>query len=277
MKINTNISSMFAVRSLQEGQQSLQASLEKIASGRRINKAADDASGMAIADALASQARGMGQAIRNANDAVSMAQVADGALENSSQIIQVIREKALQAANDGQTYESRQAIQTDIDKMLTQLDNIAQTTTYNGQRLLTGDFTDKTFQVGANAGETVSLSIASGASNQLGSNETGRLSEINVTTGEGAQAAITIADQALSDLNANRSRIGSAQNQLTSTIQNLSSSQINLYASESSIRDTDLAEESMVLSRLKLLNRARSYALAQANAKGENVLGLIKG
>lgn len=277
MKVNTNISGMFAVRSLQEGQQSLQASLDKIASGHRINKASDDASGMTIADTLASQARGMGQAIRNANDAVSMAQVADGALENSSQIIQDIREKALQAANDSQSYESRLAIQADIDKMMTQLDNIAQTTTYNGQRLLTGDFTNKTFQTGANAGETVAISIGSAASNQLGSNETGRVSDIDVTSSEGAQAAITIADQALTELNSTRSQIGSVQNQMISTIQNLSSSRINIFASESNIRDTDMAEESMVLSRLKLLNRAKSYALAQANAKGETVIDLLKG
>ncbi len=277
MRINTNISGMFAVKSLQEGQQALQASLDKISSGRRINKAADDAAGMTIADTLASQARGMGQAIRNANDAIAMAQVADGALENSSQIIQTIREKALQAANDSQSYESRQAIQADIGKLLSQLDNVAQTTSYNGQRLLTGDFTDKSFQTGANAGETISLSIGSAASNQLGSNETGRLSDIDVTSTEGAQAAVQIADQALADLNSNRSQIGSVQNQLTSTIQNLSSSQINIFASESTIRDTDMAEESMVLSRLKLLNQARAYALAQTKDRGESILGLLKG
>lgn len=277
MRINSNISGMNAAKSLLEGQRSLQESLAKIASGRRINKAADDASGMVIADSLQSQARGMGQAIRNASDAVSMAQIADGALSESVNIVQTIRDKALQAANDSQSLQSRQAIQGDIDQLLGQLGRIAQTTTYNGQALLSGTFTNKSFQVGANPGETVSLSIDSAAPEQLGTPEGGRLSDIDVTTFEGAQAAIGIADEALAALDSTRSEIGSMQNQLESTIQNLSSTQVNVYASESAIRDTDLAEESMYLSRLKLLNRARAYAQAQANAKNENVLGLFKG
>ncbi len=276
LKIHSNPIDSWAGRQLKDSQQALHSSLEKIATGKKINKAADDASGMIIADSLGSQARGMGQAIRNANDAVSMAQIADGALQESSGIIQTIRTKAIQASQDSLGAESRQAIQSDIDKLLGQLDMIAKTTSFNGQNLLSGGFTDKAFQVGANPNETTSLSIGSVESNQLGDNEHGRLSDINVLTQEGAEAAIEISDAALDDVSQIRSEIGSIQNQLASSIRNLSSSQINVLSAESTIRDVDLAEESMILSKMKLLIRVQSFALAQAKTSGENVMQLFK-
>ncbi len=273
--INTNFLGIWAGNKLRESQQALSTSIEKISTGRRINKASDDASGMVIADSLGAQARGMGQAIRNANDAISMAQIADGALDTSADIITTIRTKALQAANDSQSPQSRQAIQADIRNLLEQLDMTAKTTSYNGQKLLSGEFTDKSFQVGANANETVSLSIGSAETDQLGDNENGRLADVDVTTSEGAQTAIQIADAALSDVNNIRSEIGSKQNQLASTINNLTTAQINVLSAESTIRDVDLAEESMVMSRMKTLSKARSFAVAQANAKGANIMKLF--
>lgn len=275
LTINTNSLALWAGRKLSESQQGLTDSIERVSTGRRINKASDDASGMVIADSLSAQARGMGQAIQNANDAISMAQIADGALDESSNIIKTIRTKALQASNDSQSFESRQAIQSDINKLLEQLDNIAQNTSYNNQKLLSGEFSDKSIQVGAYANETISLSIGSAEADQLGDNESGRLSDIDVTTFEGAQNAVKTADAALSDLNNIRSEIGSKQNQLTSTINNLTASQINILSSESTIRDVDLAEESMVMSRMKNLSKARSFALAQANAVGESIMKLF--
>ena len=215
LRIHTNPAESWASRQLKDSQQALHNSLERISTGKKINKAADDASGMTIADRLGSQARSMGQAIRNANDAVSMAQIADGALSESSGIIQTIRTKAIQAAQDTQSTNSRQAIQTDINKLLEQLDMIVKTTSFNGQKLLSGGFTDKTFQIGANPNETTSISIGSAESSQLGDNEHGRLSDINVLTQEGAEAAIEIADAALKDVSQTRSEIGSLQNQLT--------------------------------------------------------------
>jgi len=275
LRIHTNPVESWAGRQLKESQQALHDSLEKIAAGKRTNKAADDASGMVIADSLGSQARSMGQAIRNANDAVSMAQIADGALQESAGIIKTIRTKAIQAAQDSNGPQSRQAIQSDIDKLIDQIDMIAQNTSFNGQKLLSGGFIDKAFQVGANPNETTSLSIESAESNRLGDNETGRLSDINVLTQDGAEAAIGIADAALSDVNQMRSEIGSLQNQLTSSIRNLSVSQINILSAESAIRDIDLAEESMILSKMKVLTRVRSFALAQARAGGERVMQLF--
>jgi len=168
LRINTNVSALSAHKNLVKNDNGLSASLEKLSSGLRINRAADDASGMAIADSLKSQALGLGQAIRNANDGISMVQTADGALEESINIVNTIKTKAIQAAQDGQTTESRKAIQADIDKLMAELDTIAKTTSFNGQKLLSGVFTNKAFQVGAFSGETVGISIGSSESTKTG-------------------------------------------------------------------------------------------------------------
>jgi flagellin len=277
LSIHSNAGGSFTVNQLRDIQKSFTESLEKIASGNRINKAADDASGMVIADTLGIQARSIGQAIANANDAISMSQIADGALEESAGIINTIRTKAVQASNGSQSMESRQAIQNDIQKLVGQLDIIAQNTSYNNQKLLSGDFVNQSFQVGANAGETITLSIGSAESSQLGDQELGRLSDINVLTFEGAQTAIKITDAAIGEVNSIRSEIGSTQNQLTSTISNLSTTHINVLSAESTIRDVDLAEESMNLSRLKRVSQARAYASVKANEQGNSILKLFQG
>ena len=270
--INSNSSSL-AVSQLGRSQKNLASSLEKIASGRRINKAADDAAGMAIADSLLSQARGTGQALRNANDAISMAQVADSALGQSTELVQSIRVKALQAANASQTTETRQALQSDINKSLAQIDKIAQETTYNGQQLLSGTFTGKEVQAGTNSGETIKLSIAAATTDTLGS-----LAEVNVLSQESAQAAIEIADEALGRINASRADIGSTQNQLASTINNLAATGTNLLSAASSIADVGLAEETINFTTMKVLTEAKSFALAQAkNMNKQNVLSLLQG
>ena len=168
LRINTNIAAMTAHKNMIRNDNALSSSLEKLSSGLRINKAADDASGMAIADALRSQGLGLGQAIRNANDGISMVQTADGALDESIKIVNSVKTKAIQAAQDGQTTESRKAIQSDINKLLEELDIIARTTAFNGQKLLSGNFTGKKFQIGAYSQETVSISIASAESTKVG-------------------------------------------------------------------------------------------------------------
>jgi len=168
LKINTNIAALNAHRNMLKTDSGLSKSLERLSSGLRINKAADDASGMAIADSLKAQALGLGQAIANANDAVSVIQTADGALEESINIVNTIRTKALQAASDGQNSDSRAAIQRDINKLLGSLNNIADTTTFNGQTLLKGDFQNKFFQVGAYANQTINVSIANADASHVG-------------------------------------------------------------------------------------------------------------
>ncbi|HIJ78151.1 MAG: flagellin [Desulfobulbaceae bacterium] len=273
---NTNTS--FALNQLSQGSQGINSSLERLASGRRINKAADDASGMTIANQLLSQARGASQAMRNANDAIAITQVADGALSETASLIQGIREKALQAANASQSDETRRALQADIDKSLEQINNIAQTTTYNGQQLLTGNFTNKSFQVGANSGETINISIGATQADKLGDQNLGMLSDINVTTQEGAQSAIKIADEAMAQLDTVRGEIGSSQNQLTSSLNTLATTQVNLMAAQSNIQDVDYAEEAMNFAKMKVLTEAKAFALSQAkNINKENVLGLLQG
>ena len=184
LRINTNVAALAAHKNMIRNDSSLSASLEKLSSGLRINRAADDASGMAIADSLKSQALGLGQAIRNANDGISMVQTADGALDESIKIVNTIKTKAIQAAQDGQTTDSRKAIQADIDKLMAELDMIARTTAFNNQKLLSGSFTGKKFQVGAYSGETVDISIGSSESNKTGHLTTAILQTNSISGGE---------------------------------------------------------------------------------------------
>lgn len=182
LRINTNVAALSAHKNMIKNDNNLSASLEKLSSGLRINKAADDASGMAIADSLRSQGLGLGQAIRNANDGISMVQTADGALQESINIVNTIKTKAIQAAQDGQTTESRKAIQADIDKLMEELDIIAKTTSFNNQKLLSGNFTNKKFQVGSYSGETVNISIGSAESTKIGHISTSTMTFAGVGT-----------------------------------------------------------------------------------------------
>jgi flagellin len=167
-RINTNVIALSAHAKGSENNRTIGNSLEKLSSGLRINKAADDASGMAIANSLRSQANSLGQAIKNANDGIGIMQTADKAIDEQSKILDTIKTKATQAAQDGQTEETRKAIQKDITKLMEELDNIAETTSFNGQSLLSGQYTDKKFQVGANANETISLDIGATSSDKIG-------------------------------------------------------------------------------------------------------------
>ena len=276
LRINSN-DSMEAYQQLRASSKELSSSLERLSSGKRINRAADDASGMMIADSLGSQRRGIGQSIRNATDAIAMAQVADGALGESVSLLQNIRAKALQAAGDSQSQASRQALQADIDKSLASLNDIAANTSYNGQKLLSGMFTDKSFQVGAYSGETIDMNISSASAAELGG-ENGVLSGINVLSQEGAQAAIAVIDNALAEVDQLRGDIGSTQNQLESSVANLSITEINIAAAESGIADLDYAEESTNLAQMKVLDQARIFAQAQSGKiNKEGIINLLQG
>jgi flagellin len=274
-RINTNTSSAFSGYQLQKGHQALSGSLERLSTGKHINKASDDASGMMIANALASQARGYGQAIRNSNDAISITQVADGALGQASDIVQNIRIKALQAANGAQSPESLQAIQADIGNSLQSINDIAQNTSFNGQKLLSGSFTDKEFQIGAASGETLNISLGSIDPGQITHDSLGTLSDIDVSTAEGAQNAIQMADAALEYIGQQRSQVGSTENRLESSINTLSTTMNNTISAQSEIEDLDFAEESMNLNRIKILGKARAFAQTQANTSAKNILDLF--
>ena len=176
-RINTNIAALNAHNNGVVNNRALDSSLSKLSSGLRINSAADDASGMAIADSLRSQASGLGQAIRNANDGISIVQIADKAMDEQLKILDTIKTKAIQAAQDGQSADSRKALQADISRLMEQLDNIANTTAYNGQQLLSGQFTNKEFQIGAYSNQSVNVSIGATSSDKIGQTrfETGAL------------------------------------------------------------------------------------------------------
>ncbi|SFV68641.1 Flagellin [hydrothermal vent metagenome] len=474
-RINTNIGAMNAHANAVQNNRALDKSLQRLSSGLRINTAADDASGMAIANQLKSQASGLGQAIRNANDGVGVAQTADGALNEYENILNTVRTKAIQAASDGQNKDSRTAIQNDITKLLQEANNIAKTTSFNGQKLLDGSFQNKSFHIGAYSNETVGISIANGQTDTIGRHvdatgsvavdtvaltagamtintdeltaavavgstvaDTGKegdtvsiahsadsawakaiainavstqtevtaiattqkaataaitsgtisagdltindidigkvvvkgsdsdhalmnainaqtdktgvvateeggkliltaqdgsdikvsgntavsaitgqaqavntgeitlvsdhtvrvsagashigfasdaklskevdstLSQIDVTSREGAEKAIRTVDSALKQMDAIRSNIGSTQNQLESTVRNISVTQVNVTAAESQIRDVDFAAESANFSKHNILAKSGAYAMSQANAVQQNVMKLLQ-
>jgi len=183
-RINTNVAAMNAHANASMNNRAMNSSLEKLSSGLRINKAADDASGLAIADSLRSQASGLGQAIKNANDGIGMIQIADKAMDEQTKILDTIKTKATQAAQDGQTADSRKALQADITRLMEELDNIAGTTSFNGQQLLSGQFTNKEFQIGAYSNQSVKTSIGATSSDKIGNTrfETTTLSGTGTTT-----------------------------------------------------------------------------------------------
>ena len=189
LRINTNIAALNAHQSMVKNDNLLGKSLERLSTGLRINKAADDASGMSIADSLKAQSLGIGQAIRNANDGISMVQTADGAIQESINIVNTIKTKAIQAASDGQTTATRRVIQNDIDKLLKELDTIAKSTSFNGQKLLSGAFTNKAIQIGAFANETADISIGSTESNKVGHISQANL---NLAGNNGGEVQLTI-------------------------------------------------------------------------------------
>ncbi len=278
LRINDNPSSSFVLNQLSDSSKALNKSLARLSSGSRITQAADDASGLVIANSLRSQALGIGQAMRNANDAISVVQVADAALGEATALVDTIRTKSLQAANDTQTADSRQALQTDINRALGQLDTLAKTTTFNDQKLLSGNFTNREFQIGSEPGQTVQISIGSAEPGMLGSQAVGTLSDINVMTQEGAQTGVQVADAALAQIDMIRSGIGAKQNQIASTINSLSATQVNIQAAASTISDVDFAEEAMNFAQIKALNQAKTFALAQAkNVNKDTALTLLQG
>lgn len=276
MSFRINNKSGFTTFQLQKNQQELGKSLARLSTGQRINSAADDAAGMVIANKLSSQADGIGQAIKNAGDAYSIGQIADGALDQATQLVQDIRVRAIQAGSPAHSASSLKAIQSDINNSLESLKNISSQTSFNGQQLLSGQFTDRQFQIGASSGETLSISLGSIDPSQISQDGLGSLADIDVTTPEGAQAAIEMSDAALDYISQQRSQVGSVMNQIESTINNLSNTQVNLREAESQIRDLDFAEESSNLNRIKLLARARAFAQAQNGEISQRIVDIFE-
>jgi flagellin len=223
---------------------------------------------MAIANKLSAQSDGLGQAVRNANDGIGLVQTADGALDEYTNILKRMRTLGVQAANDTQDSQSRAAIQTELDRLVSELDHIALETKFNGKQLL-ATTASYSFHVGAYSGETTSTTISNVQSANV-------ISSVDATTQSAAEKLISSADQALVMIDKLRATLGSAQNQLESTVRNMSVSQINLTSAESQIRDVDFATESANFSKLNLLMQSGSYAMSQANNIQENIMKLLQ-
>jgi len=272
-RINTNIGAMNAHRNATMNNIGLDKSLNSLSSGLRINKAADDSAGLAIANKLSAQSQGLGQAIKNANDGIGLIQTADGALEEYGNIAKRIRVLATQAANDTQDVDSRSYIKLEIDALIEEASDIAGTTKFNGVKLLdgtgaaTGTFT---FHVGGYSGETQSVAIGDAGVGALMSGSSA------VDTQAHAEETISAMDDSIKGIDALRATIGAAQNKLESTVRNISVTQVNVTAAESNIRDVDFAAESANFAKHNILAQSGSYAMSQANAVQQNVMRLLQ-
>ncbi|MGB3750073.1 MAG: flagellin [Arcobacteraceae bacterium] len=292
MRINTNVSSLVAQEANQNTNKNISSSLEKLSTGLAINKASDDASGLAIADKLRTQANGLNQAVANGNSAVTLTQIADKAMSEQSNILDVVKQKLIQASTATTSSEGIQAIGKDIEKLLTQLDNIASQTTYNGTKLLeNSDGTDSaaslTFQMGTLAADTIETASGvmanttglTGMSALLTSagGSFGAVSAGDAATAQSAaRAQLAKVDDALTDLNGWRADFGSTQNQLESSIRNLMTQVTNTQAAESVIRDVDYAAESANFNKQNIISQAGTYAISQANSTSQNVMRLLQ-
>jgi flagellin len=280
MRINQNIAAFNSYRNLNQTQNQLSSSLEKLSSGFRINRAADDASGLVNSENLRAQIGGLKVATRNAQDAISLVQTAEGAQTEVHSILQRMRDLAVQSANAGTNDNAALAAnQAEITELVAELDRISDQTQYGTKQILNGDYAagtaDLVFQVGANSGQTVSVNVASVAAIDLGDG-TNTVAAIDVTTAAGAAEALDTLDGAIAGVSTNRATLGAFQNRMESTIRNVSVAVENLSAAESRIRDTDMAAEMVSFTRAQILSQAGTAMLAQANQVPQSVLSLLR-
>ncbi len=273
MRINHNLVALNTYSSLRLNSTVQGKAMEKLSSGLRINRAADDAAGLAISEKMRSQIRGLQQAQRNAQDGISLIQTAEGALNESHAILQRMRELAVQSANGTLTSADRGKLQDEMTQLTSELDRIASTTEFNKLALLDGTLTAATFLIGANAGQTMTVQITA----SMGATSIGvGTGTINIISANKAQSAITQIDSAINTISQNRAYLGANQNRLEHTINNLAAASENLTAAESRIRDTDMAQEMMNFTKANILNQAATAMLAQANQLPQSVLQLLR-
>lgn len=277
MRINHNIAALNAWKTLSQTDNGMSKSLEKLSSGSRINRAADDAAGLAISEKMRGQVNGLNQAIRNAQDGISMIQTAEGALSETHSVLQRMRELVVQAANTTLVTSDRQKISTELDNLVKELDRIGNTTEFNTKKLLDGTFSGK-LQIGANSGQVMSIAIKTMKASAL--SIYGSL--VSVLSSKPTGSAYTVAskyikrlDTAISTVSTERSKLGAYQNRLDHTIANLQTASENLTAAESRIRDVDMASEMMSFTKHQILMQAGTAMLAQANQKPQSVLQLL--
>ena len=274
MRINNNLMAMNAHRQLKVNSASQEKSLEKLSSGYRINRAGDDAAGLSISEKMRAQIRGLQKASSNAQDGISLIQTAEGALTETHEILQRMRELAVQAANDTNVAKDRSAIALELKELSQEITRIGEKTQFNTKVLLTGSLSSAVIQIGANKAETLSISIGNMRATQLGVLFTAGNLSVDTTTN--AQAAIEKINSAINTVSSERAKLGAKQNRLEHTIRNLDTSAENLQASESRIRDVDMAKEMMSFTKNNILNQAATAMLAQANQVPQGVLQLLQ-
>lgn len=273
MQINTNVSALNAYRNLSSTQNDVSKSLEKLSSGLRINRAADDAAGLAISEGLRSQVNGLNVAARNAQDGISVIQTAEGALTEVHSILQRVRDLAVQAGNDSNNADSRTAIKTEIDALGDELTRVAASTNFNGIKLMDGSVATLTFQVGAGgtaAEDQIAVTMTDFSS--LGAD----IKALTVDTAANALTTIAALDTEITAVSTARAGYGAVQNRFESTINSLNVSSENLAAAESRIRDTDMAAEMVKYTAANILSQAGTAMLAQANQSTQGVLQLLR-
>lgn len=269
--VNTNVSSLNAQRQLQNSGNALGTAFQRLSSGFRINSAADDAAGLQINNRLTSQIQGLDQAVRNANDGISVAQVAEGAMDEISTALQRMRVLAVQAENGINSADDKAAIQAEVDQLIEEIDRIANTTSFGGEKLLDGSLGDVSFLVGANSTADDRISIDLGTARDAGELGVDAVSIIGSTSA----AAITAIDAAIKTVGSARAGLGAIQNRLQSTIRNLSNISENVSEARSRIRDTDFAKETAELTRAQILQQTSVTVLAQANQRPQTALSLL--
>jgi len=263
-RINTNVAAMNAHRNATMNNVGLDKSLNALSSGLRINNSADDAAGLAIANKMSAQSQGLGQAIRNGNDGIGLVQTADGAIKELVNIAQRMRVLAVQSSNDTLVDADRVLMQKEIATLITEETQITSSTEFNDKKLLTGS-NNIDIQIGHDAGQKITIT---GISIGVTAN--------SVATKAGAQTAITTIDARLVTLAGHQADLGSKQNAIESAVRNISTTQVNIAAAESQLRDVDFAAESANFAKHNILAQSGSYAMSQANAVQQNVLRLLQ-
>jgi len=271
MRIQHNISALNTHRNLTINHTAAGKDLEKLASGYKINRAGDDAAGLAISEKMRGQIRGLDMAQKNAQDGISLIQTAEGALNETHAILQRMRELAVQSANDTNTTTDRGHLQKEIDQLATEITRIATDTEFNTKKLLSGGLanTDLTFHIGANQDQNIKINVGDMTAGGL------QVSGVSISSQTGANAAITTFNNALETVSEERAKLGAVQNRLEHTINNLGATSENLTASESRIRDTDMAKSMMNYTKNNILLQAAQSMLAQANQQPQGVLQLL--
>ena len=272
MIINNNISALNAYRNTNDVNTRVEKSMEKLSSGLRINRAGDDAAGLAISEKMRGQIKGLDMATKNAQNGISMIQTSEGALNETHAIIQRMRELAVQSANDTNTDSDREKLQLEGTQLVEELNRIAETTEFNTRTLMDGEFEGEgvKFHIGANKDQSVELKFNDMKADALG------LCDFDIKDGESANSAIDLVNNALESVSSERAKLGATQNRLEHTINNLRVSGENLQAAESRIRDADMANEMVKFSKDQIISQSGTAMLAQANTAPQSVLQLLR-